>query len=37
MVASKRGVGHKNEDFTDPKTMEQALLVCISFPLPRRE
>ncbi|GKZ61156.1 hypothetical protein AnigIFM49718_007862 [Aspergillus niger] len=26
MVASKRGVGHKNEDFTDPKTMEQALL-----------
>ncbi|OOF98706.1 hypothetical protein ASPCADRAFT_512913 [Aspergillus carbonarius ITEM 5010] len=26
MVASKRGVGHKNEDFTDPQTMEQALL-----------
>ncbi|RAK89425.1 pectinesterase precursor [Aspergillus costaricaensis CBS 115574] len=26
MVASKRGVGHKNEDFTDYNTMEQALL-----------
>ncbi|PWY83873.1 P-type ATPase [Aspergillus sclerotioniger CBS 115572] len=26
MVASKRGVGHKNEDFTDIHTMEQALL-----------
>ncbi|KAL3253449.1 hypothetical protein ABHI18_009489 [Aspergillus niger] len=29
MVASKRGVGHKNEDFTDPKTMEQALLILL--------
>lgn len=36
MVASKRGVGHKNEDFTDYNTMEQALLVGLFSFLPTR-